>query len=179
MGERLLYYLYGVSFVAGRYAYFLLLVVQVVNVFMFLGTMSLNALDRPKDAFWITVVAAIANICLTLFLFRVLGITGAGIATLIAMTLNALGALILLSRTISIKFDVRANKKHILCLWVYGSFSAFHYFVLPLTHVAVVLVFVIFGAGIYLLVLLKLDREIHDELKSLSVNLGVRWPEWI
>jgi hypothetical protein len=25
-------------------------------------------------------------------------------------------------------------------------------------------------------VLLKLDREMHDELKDLSVNLGVPWP---
>ncbi len=38
---------------------------------------------------------------------------------------------------------------------------------------------VIIGALIYLLVLLKLDRKIHDELKDLSVNLGVPWPRWL
>ena len=64
-----------------------------------LGTMSLTALNRPKDAFWITVIAAVANILLDLALIPLIGITGAAVATLIAMTLNALGALILLSRS--------------------------------------------------------------------------------
>jgi hypothetical protein len=40
-----------------------------------------------------------------------------------------------------------------------------------------VFIIVIGGAGIYLLILLKLDRKIRDELMDLSVNLGVPWPE--
>jgi hypothetical protein len=38
---------------------------------------------------------------------------------------------------------------------------------------------VIAGAGIYILILFNLDREIHDELKNLSVNLGIPWPGWL
>ena len=40
LGERLLYYLYGAAFTSGTSALYFLLLVQVVNVFMFLGTMS-------------------------------------------------------------------------------------------------------------------------------------------
>ena len=179
LGERLIYYLYGASFIAGTSAFFFLLLVQVVNVFMFLGMMSLNALTRPKDAFRITVIAAVANILLDIALIPVMGITGTAVATLIAMTLNALGALILLSRTISIKFEYGPVKNIFYASGCMGIFLLFIHYVLPLTHVAAVSVIVIIGAGIYLLVLLKLDREIHDELKGLGVNLGVPWPEWL
>jgi len=176
LGDRLLYFIYGASFIAGTSAFYFLLLVQVVNVFMFLGTMSLNALNRPKDAFWITVVAAIANILLDFAFIPLMGITGAAIATLVAMTLNALGALIFLSRIISIKFEYGPVKNIIYAAGCMGIFLLLIHFILPLTHVVSVLVIVLVGALIYILVLFKLDREIRDELKNLSVNLGVPWP---
>jgi O-antigen/teichoic acid export membrane protein len=55
LGDKLLYYLYGASFISGASALFFLLLVQIVNVFMFLGTMSLTALNQPKKAFLVTV----------------------------------------------------------------------------------------------------------------------------
>jgi len=153
--------------------------VQVVNVFMYLGTMSLNALNRPKDAFWITVIAATANILIDIMLIPILGITGAAVATLIAMTLNACGALIFLSRIISIKFEHEPAKNMLYAAGCMGIFLLFIRLFLPLTHIATVLTLVIAGAGIYIVVLFKLNREIHDELKNLSVNLGVPWPRWL
>jgi len=179
LGERLLYYLYGASFTSGTQALFFLLLVQVVNVFMFLGTMSLNSLNRPKDAFWITSIAAIANIILDILLIPVLGITGAAIATLIAMTLNALGALILLSRIISIKFEYGPVKHMLYAAGCMGIFLLFIHFTFPLTHVVTVLTMVIIGAGIYISVLFKLDKEIRDEIKKLSIDLGMPWPGWL
>jgi len=179
LGERLLYFLYGASFVEGTSALYFLLLVQVVNVFMFLGTMSLTALNRPKDAFWITVIAAIANILLDLALIPLIGITGAAVATLIAMTLNAIGALFLLSRIISVKFEYKAIKNILCAAGLMGIFLVFIHFLLPLTHVITVLAVVIIGALFYIFVLFKLDRKIHDELSDLSVNLGVPWPEWL
>jgi O-antigen/teichoic acid export membrane protein len=179
LGERLLYFLYGASFVEGTSALYFLLLVQVVNVFMFLGTMSLTALNRPKDAFWITVIAAIANILLDLALIPLIGITGAAVATLIAMTLNAIGALFLLSRIISVKFEYKAIKNILCAAGLMGILLVFIHFLLPLTHVITVLAVVIIGALIYIFVLFKLDRKIHDEISDLSVNLGVPWPEWL
>ena len=179
LGEKLLYFLYGASFVAGAPALFFLLLVQVVNVFMFLGTMSLTALNRPKDAFWITVIAAIANILLDLALIPLIGITGAAVATLIAMTLNAIGALFLLSRIISVKFEYKAIKNILCAAGLMGILLVLINFLLPLTHVIAVLAVVIIGALSYIFVLFKLDRKIRDELSDLSVNLGVPWPEWL
>ncbi len=179
LGDRLLFYLYGASFVGGTSALYFLLLVQVVNVFMFLGTMCLNALDRPKDAFWITVIAAVANILIDLALIPILGITGAAIATLVAMTLNALGALILLSRVISIKFEYKPVKNMLFATGCMAVFLLIIHFLLPLTHIAAVLAVVIAGAGIYIGVLFRLDGEIHDELKNLSENLGIPWPGFL
>ena len=113
LGERLLFFLYGASFTTGTPALFLLLLVQVVNVFMYLGTMGLNSLNHPKGAFLVTAIAAVVNIILDIVLIPIMGITGAALATLIAMTLNALVALILLSRVISVKIE-HSPVKHIL-----------------------------------------------------------------
>jgi O-antigen/teichoic acid export membrane protein len=179
LGEKLLYYLYGASFVEGAPALFFLLLVQIVNVFMYLGTMSLTALNRPKDAFWITVIAAVANILLDLALIPLMGITGAAVATLIAMTINALGALILLSRVISVKIEYEPVKNIVYASGIMGIFLLGIYFLLPLMHVLAVLTVVIVGAAIYILFLFKLDRKIHDEIRDLGVNLGLPWPGWL
>ena len=179
LGEKLLYYLYGTSFTAGISALYFLLLVQIVNVFMYLGTMSLGALNRPKDAFNITLIAAILNILLDIALIPVMGITGAAVATLIAMSINALGALILLSRVISVKFEYKSIKNIIYASGIMGIIVVCIYVLMPLTHVIAVFALVIIGALIYILVLFKLDNEIHDELKNLSVNLGVPWPGWL
>ena len=179
LGEKLLYYLYGTSFTAGIPALYFLLLVQIVNVFMYLGTMSLGALNRPKDAFNITLIAAILNILLDIALIPVMGITGAAVATLIAMSINALGALILLSGVISVKFEYKPIKNIICASGIMGIIVVCIYVLMPLTHVIAVFALVIIGALIYILVLFKLDNEIHDELKNLSVNLGVPWPGWL
>ena len=75
--------------------------------------MGLNSLNHPKGAFLVTAIAAVVNIILDIVLIPIMGITGAALATLIAMTLNALVALILLSRVISVKIEHRPVK-HIL-----------------------------------------------------------------
>jgi O-antigen/teichoic acid export membrane protein len=176
LGSKLLYYLYGESFVEGAPALIFLLLVQVVNVFMYIGTMSLNALNRPKDAFTITLIAAILNILLDIALIPIMGITGAAVATLIAMSVNALGALLLLSRVISVKFEYKSIKNILYASGIMGIIVGCIYIFLPLSHVIAVLTLVIIGAVIYILVIFRLDKEIHDELKTLSVNLGVPWP---
>ncbi len=179
LGERLLYYLYGSSFVEGAPALYFLLLVQVANVFMFLATMSLNALNHPKHAFTITLIAAVANIVLDVILIPVFGIMGAAAATLIAMTLNAVVALVLLSRIISIKFEYKHIKNILYATGLMGIFLICTHFLLPLTHVMGVVAVVILGAAIYILVLFRIDRKIRNELSDLSSNLGVSWPQWL
>jgi O-antigen/teichoic acid export membrane protein len=179
LGERLLYYLYGASFVEGAPPLFFLLLMQIVNVFMCLGTMSLTALNRPKDTFKVTAAASIVNLILDLALIPVIGITGAAVATLIAMTLNALGAFILLSRVISIKFEYDTIKNILYAAGFMGIFLLIVHSIIPLTHVVAVLSLVIIGAGVFILVLFKLDRKMHDEFRDISSNLGIPWPGWL
>jgi len=176
LGDNLLYYLYGASFTEGTTALSFLLLVQVVNVFMLLGTTSLTALNQPKDAFLVIIIASITNILLDIILIPILGITGAAIATLIAMTFNAVGALVILSRVISVKFEYNQIKNILYASGLMGIFLLIIHFLLPITHVITLLTLVVVGAIVYIFVLFKLDRKIHDEIKELSVNLGVPWP---
>jgi O-antigen/teichoic acid export membrane protein len=179
LGERLLFFLYGSSFTEGTPALFLLLLVQVVNVFMYLGTMGLNSLNRPKGAFLVTAIAALINIILDVALIPIMGITGAALATLIAMTLNALIALFLLSRVISVKIE-HGPVKHILyASGIMGIFLIAIHFLLPLTHVAMVFGTVLIGAFIYSFVLLKADVGIHDEIRKFCIDIGLPWPKWL
>ena len=176
LGDKLLYFFYGASFIGGVPALFFLLPVQIANVFMYLGTMSLTTLNHPKKAFWITLIAAIANIILDIILIPILGITGAAVATLIAMSLNAFGALILLSGVISVKFEYAQMKNMLYAAGFMGSFLLVARLIFPLAHVISVLAFVMIGAVIYILILFKLDLKIRDEIRDLSLNLGVPWP---
>jgi O-antigen/teichoic acid export membrane protein len=176
LGEKLLYYLYGDSFVQGTPALVFLLLVQIANVFMYLGTMSLAALNRPRDAFNITLIAALANILLDIALIPFLGITGAAVATLIAMTVNGLGAMYLLSRAIAIKFEFRQLKNIVFASGFMGIFLLVIHFLLPLTHVLTVFAVVFAGAIVYVLVLFKLDQKIREEIKYLCTSLGIPWP---
>jgi O-antigen/teichoic acid export membrane protein len=141
--------------------------------------MSLSALNRPKDAFWITAIASVANILLDLAFIPIMGITGAAVATLIAMTLNASGALILLSRVIPLKVEYGAVKNIIFASGFMSIFLLVMHFFLPITHVIAVFTLVLAGAVIYMLVVLKLDQNIHEEIKALCQNLGVPWPGWL
>jgi O-antigen/teichoic acid export membrane protein len=177
LGEKLLYFLYGASFIAGAPALFFLLLAQIVNVFMYLGTMCLTALNKPKDAFWITVFSSVLNILLNFALIPVLGITGAAVATLIAMTINALGVLFILSRIITLKFEYKPVRNILNSALVMGIFIFAANYILPLNHALTLLVIVSFGALLYMLVLFKLDKEIHDDIRNISVSLGIVWPK--
>jgi O-antigen/teichoic acid export membrane protein len=179
LGDHLLYYIYGASFTQGTVPLFFLLLVQIVNIFMFLGTMCLNGLDHPRDAFRITVIASLANILLNIAFIPVMGITGAAIATLIAMAVNAVGAFILLSRVISVKIEYTPVKKILCSAGVMGIFLLVIRFMLPLTHIATVLAAVSAGAVLYIFVLLRWDREIRDEIRNLTVTMGIPWPGWL
>ena len=51
--------------------------------------------------------------------------------------------------------------------------------VVPLSSIWLTMVQVVVGAVIYGVVLLKLDRGIHDELWAMAAQMGVRLPRWV
>ena len=92
------------------------------------------------------------------------------------MVLNAALAYRALSRSIRVRLEPRAVGHIILAALVMAAVVIAYSFVIPLTNVFVVLGAVTLGGLVYLLVLLKIDRGIRDELKELTMGLGVPWP---
>lgn len=179
LGERLLYFLYGASFAQGATALAILLLVQIANVFMYLGTMSLNSMNRPRDAFVATAIASVVNIILNILFIPVMGISGAAVATLIAISLNGILAFLRLSQVMTLQFEKRSIGNVILSTAVMGVLLIIISLILPLTHVALVLGAVCTGGIVYTIILLKIDRKFHDEIRDLSMKIGIPLPGWL
>ena len=176
LGERMLYFFYGESFTAGAGALAILLLVQVANVFMYLQTMCLNALDRPRDSFRVTAIAVTANIVLNLLLIPAYGIVGASAATLVTMVLNAVLAHRALSRSIHVRIEPRAVGSIVFAASIMAVVVVIYSFAIPFTNVFAVLGAIALGGLVYILFLFRIDRSIRDELKELVVSLGIPWP---
>jgi O-antigen/teichoic acid export membrane protein len=179
LGDRLLYFCYGAGFVRGAPALYLLLAAQVVNVFMYLQTMGLLALDRPKESFKVAAVAATANILLNLTLIPRLGITGAAVATLLTMTLNAVLAYRVLKKIIVVRLEYSSVKNILISSAVMGVFVGGYRLVVPLSSVWLTLIPVLVGGIIYGAILLKLDTNIFNELRDILLKMGIVWPRWL
>ncbi|WP_342677058.1 flippase [Methanofollis sp. UBA420] len=179
LGDRLLYFFYGAGFAEGAAVLGILLLVQVVNVFMYLQTMCLNAIDRPRESFYATGTAAVVNIVLDLALIPLFGIEGAAIATLVTMLVNAGIARYYLSKQIPVKLE-RGPVLHILLAAGAMALVVLLYrLTIPLTNVFIVLAAVALGGLVYGLVLLKADPGLRDEIRDLVVQLGAPWPRWL
>ena len=177
LGDRLLYFFYGASFVQGTQALYILLAAQVANVFMFLQTMCLNAMNRPKDSFKITAVASIANILMNLILIPDLGITGASIATLLSITLNAVLAYYILRKIIKVQVEYSSLRNILISLAVMGMFIGIYCLIVPLSTVWLTLIPILVGGIIYGVILIKLDKKIYNELQDILVKMGIVSPQ--
>jgi O-antigen/teichoic acid export membrane protein len=138
--------------------------------------MCLNALDRPQDSFRVTAVAVAANIGLNLLLIPAYGIAGASAATLVTMVLNAILAHRALSRGIRVRIEPRAVSNIVFAALAMAAVVIGYSYIIPLSNIFVVLGAVALGGLIYILLLLRIDRGIHDELKDLAGQLGIPWP---
>ena len=146
---------------------------------MYLQTTGLLALDRPKESFRVATVAATANILRDITLIPMMGITGAAVATLLTMALNAVLAYRVLKRTIGVRLDYSSVRNILVASAVMGLFVGVYRLVVPLSSIWLTLVPVAVGAVVYGVVLLKLDRSLHDELRTMAVQMGVRLPRWL
>ena len=179
LGDKLLYYFYGAEFARGYPVLIVLLCVQVVNVFQYLFTTYLSALDYQKEAFKVTAIAATLNIILNIILIPIIGITGAAIATLATMILNALLAHRVLSRIITIKLEYDSISNIIKASTAMGILVGVYRLLVPLSNVWVTLVPVVIGGLVYGISILKMDEKICSELRSIAEKMGIGWPEWL
>ena len=172
LGDKLLYYFYGAEFARGYMTMVVLFIVQIVNVFQFFFTSYLSALDHLKDLFKITVVAVVANIALNAMLIPTIGIAGAAIATLITMGLNAVLALFVLSRILTIRVESGSFWNILKASVVMSLFVGGYRTVVPLENVWLVLVPVVLGGVIYVVLVLKFDRNIYEGLKEILMQMN-------
>ncbi|MDT8358420.1 MAG: polysaccharide biosynthesis C-terminal domain-containing protein, partial [Methanomicrobiaceae archaeon] len=176
LSDVILSSLYGVAFAKGSTALVILLLVQVVNVFMFLQTMSLNALDRPKDAFKVTAIASVINIGLDVTLIPLFGIEGAALATLATMIINSLLAYRALSRTIHVRVEWGSLRN--IGVAVMGMALAVIVLraLVPVTGIFTLAGIVIVGGVVYSLLLLRLDKSIKEDIQTILAQLGISVP---
>ena len=174
LGDKMLYFFYGEGFARGTQTFYVLLAVQLVNVFMFLQTMYLNALNRPKESFKVTAVAATVNIVLDFMLIPVLGILGAAVATLIAMILNSLLAYLTLKHTIHVRLELREIKNITIAAIAMGVGVGCYRILVHISSIWLTLIPIILGAILYVLLLLILDTNIRSEIINIRKQMGSR-----
>ena len=176
LGDRLLYYFYGADFV-NYTALVLLLMVQIVNIFQYFFTTYIIAMDQVKEMSKIIVVAVFINIVLNAVLIPVIGISGAAVATLATMTLNAVLARRILARMITIRVERSSLLNIFTASIAMGAVVGVYRLIVPLSNVWLALVPVVFGGMVYGVLILKLDRNIYEELKGIMVHMNVAWPK--
>jgi len=176
LGDRLLYFLYGSAFESGTFALFILLLVQVANIFMYLQTMCLNAIDQPKKSFIVTGVAAILNILLNITLIPYVGITGAALATLCSITLNALLSYAYLSKAMQVRLE-HIPIFHIASSTLLMALVVILFRILfgleTAMHLAAA---VIIGGLLYFIILFSIDKGISEDIRSIMAAVGIPWP---
>lgn len=181
LGDKLLYLFYGAEFSRGYFTLIILMGVQVVNVFQYLFTMYLDALDNPKESFKVTLVGVVANIVLNAVLIPIMGISGAAIATLVTMTLNAALGRRALSRLIMIRLKHRSILNVTKASFLMGVFVGVYRLLIPLSNVWVTLLAVVIGGAIYCFLVLKFDDNVYDEMRNIVEGMGMGgvWPAWL
>ena len=178
LGDRLIYFFYGSEFQVGYIPFVILLIVQIVNVFNYFFTTYLNALNRVKDSFKVTMVGASANIILNIILIPLIGITGAALATLFTMSLNAIFAHRILSQIMRIRIEYDSVFNILKASALMSTIVLIYRLFVSLSNIWFTLVPVVVGAVVYVVMILKLDKKIHDELKDIVVQMNLPWPTW-
>ena len=181
LGDRLLLFFYGSDFARGYQTLIILLAVQVVNVFQFLFTMYLDALDNPKESFKVTAIGVVVNIVLNIILIPVIGVSGAAIATLATITLNALLARRALSKLMKIRMERNSLLNILIASIAMGALVGGYRLLIPLSNIWVTLLAVIVGGMAYSILVLKLDRQICGDLRKIVETMGIEviWPGWL
>lgn len=173
LSEKLISFLYGAAFEPGAPILIILLFVQIANIFMFLQTMCLNAMDKPRISFYITTASAVLNIILNILLIPVFGIAGAAFASLISMALNAILAYGMLKSSLHIRVDVRSVTNLVVsALFMSGILLAYMY-VLPVRDFIGLALVLFLGALCYFCAVLVIDRTIRNDLKGMLETMNI------
>ena len=163
LGYNLLYYMYGASFATGATALIIIIAMRVIQSILNLYTNFLMATDHTKQAVVGIVMGVIANIFICIILIPQIGIVGAAIGALINVMISIIVARTYLAKIIPITIE-RTPIKHIFLATIIMTISLLVLSILPLNRSALLtIMMVLIGAGIYFLVLLKLNQQFRDD----------------
>lgn len=172
LAEKLLHYLYGAAFEPGSQILWILLFVQIANIFMYLLTMCLNAMDMPKISFYCTAVSAALNILLCILFIPLYGISGAAGASLITISINAVLAYIMLKSSVRISIDGRSVKNLLLSAALMSAALLVYLAIFPIREFIGLVLAVAIGAAVYFAAVLALDDRIRNDLKGLLETMS-------
>ncbi|MDV0445190.1 lipid II flippase MurJ [Methanimicrococcus sp. At1] len=170
---------YGDAYVPGVPALFLLSFIQIITVFMYLQSICLNAISHPKYAFLSIAAGIIANVALNMILIPMYGMEGAAFATVLAMGLNSALAYLLLRKVIAVHYNWLSVSKMVVMSLLMCVFLLGFKYVLPITNVLLLLIAFTAGGLFYGFLMLKTDKEIHDEVSGMAESFGMKWPKWL
>jgi O-antigen/teichoic acid export membrane protein len=167
LGDKLLYHFYGKDFAQGYSTLVILFFVQIVNIFYYLFSTYLTAMDQLKDLCKATLIAVVMNIGLNVLLIPSMGINGAAVAALCTMGLNVIMTFSILSKNVKIVLEtdslINILKASFIMLVFIGCYRLF----IPISSLLLVLIPTILGVIIYTVLILKYDRKINEELMSI------------
>jgi O-antigen/teichoic acid export membrane protein len=178
-GDRLLFFLYGAPYQEAGLALTLLLFAHIIYVFVFLWSMTLNALDMPKSAAIAALTASAINIPLNIIFIPWLGITGAAIALVITVIIHALCAGKYLAAHMHLTPDLRALRSICIATLIMAMTVGMLTILIPLNHFITLAGVVLLGAGIYGITLLRLERGVDTALRRMMQEMGIVIPEWL
>jgi len=173
LADKLLYYFYSASFESGASVLPILLFIQIVNIFLYLQTMCLNAMDRPKVSFYITAISAVLNVLLNILLIPIMGIWGAAIATLATLSMNAVFAYIKLRSSLHVKIDLRSTLNLVTAALGMSVFLMVYTYVFPIQSFVELGLAISIGAMLYFAVALYTDSSIRNDLKALLDTMNL------
>ena len=171
LSDKLLYFLYGAGFQSGANTLIILLFVQIASIFMILLTLCLNATNKPRESFFVTLVSAILNIILNLFLIPILGIVGAATATLLTMSTNALLAYILLKPVVKLSLEKKSIGYMILSSMVMACVLIVCIYYVKIQDFTNLFAIVLMGAFVYFIILFTLDEDLTSDIKNILTKM--------
>jgi len=172
LGDSILYFLYGADFAKGTTALMMILPAQLFSIFFLTGIMCLNAFNRPRESFRITTSSAAVNILLNLLLIPFFGINGSALAFLVTMAFSALYSAVSLRETLPLKPDIPVVKDTIMASVVMAAAVLMLKEVFPPDSWQVLFIIVISGSACYLLILLRINRTLKEDILKILADFG-------
>jgi O-antigen/teichoic acid export membrane protein len=170
LGERILR-IYGSEFTQGTTVLFILIIANLFMGYQNQLLNALNAIDRPDLSFRVNAVFVVINVVANGVLIYLYGWLGAAVATAVSVAVSLVLAYHYLSGIITFVLPIHEMGRQIaaalmMSIVVYTGLLVENTYQLVGHNIAMVLVLVVLGAGIYFTVLLVLSTQFRTTIRE-------------